>query len=131
MIKHKVKKDIIFPDETYEIIGIMYDIWNAIGFGHKENFYQKSIAKIFKDNGKNFKEQLRCKVCFKGENISTYIFDFLYENKIIIEIKQGENFSKKDINQIYAYLKATGLKLGLLVHFTRKGIKFKRIVNIK
>lgn len=57
-------------------------------------------------------------------------FDFLYENKIVIELKQGEVFSKNNINQIYAYLKAKKLKLGLLINFTKKGIKFKRIVNL-
>lgn len=60
-----------------------------------------------------------------------YILDFLYENIIVIELKQGDSFSKRNINQIYSYLKATGLKLGLLINFTRSGVKFKRIVNLK
>jgi GxxExxY protein len=56
--------------------------------------------------------------------------DFLYEDIIVIELKQGNGFSKRNINQIYSYLKATGLKLGLLINFTRDGVKFKRIVNL-
>jgi GxxExxY protein len=116
--------DLIYPEETYEIIGMMYDVWNGIGFGHKENFYQKAIAEIFRKNAKEFKEQLRLRVCYKEKELGMYILDFLYEGKIVIEIKQGENFSKRDINQIYYYLKATKLKLGLLIHFIRKGIEF-------
>lgn len=130
MEKQKIYKDIVYPQESYEIVGVMYDVWDNLGYGHKESFYQKAIAVAFAERGKNFKEQARCRVNYKGKEVGLYIFDFLYEEKIIIEIKQGETFSKKDIKQIYAYLKATNIKLGLLVHFTRKGMKFKRIVNI-
>lgn len=129
--KHKTIKKLIYSDETFEIVGMMYDVWNKLGFGHKENFYQKAIAETFKNKNKKFKEQLKCKVKFGEKELGIYIFDFLLEDKIIIEIKQGEHFSKQDIKQIYAYLKATNLKLGLLIHFTRTGIKFKRIVNLR
>lgn len=127
----KTQKNIIYADETYEIIGMMYDIYDEIGFGHKEDFYQKAAAEIFNKNKKKFKEQIRLKVKMGGKEIGEYILDFLYEDKIVIELKQGNGFSKRNINQIYSYLKATNLKLGLLVNFTRNGVKFKRIVNLK
>jgi GxxExxY protein len=126
----KTQKEIIFGDEVYEIIGMMYDVWNEIGFGHKEKFYQKAVGEIFRKNNKKFKEQLGLKVKMKGEEIGEYILDFLYEDQIVIELKQGDMFSKTNIKQIYAYLRATNLKLGLLINFTRTGIKFKRIVNL-
>lgn len=126
----RTKKNIIYADEVYEIIGIMYEIWDKVGFGHKENFYQKAVKEIFKKKKKKFKEQLRLKVKMGERELGEYILDFLYENKIVIELKQGNNFSKRNINQIYSYLKATGLKLGLLINFTREGVKFKRIVNL-
>lgn len=124
------KKDLIYPKETYEIVGFMYEIWDKVGYGHKENFYQKAVAEIFRKNKKEFKEQLRAKVMYDGKEIGEYIFDFLYNDKIIIELKQGDTFSKQNIKQIYSYLKAVKLNLGLLINFTRSGVKFKRIVNI-
>jgi len=126
----KTNKDIVYANETYEIVGMMYDVWDEIGFGHKENFYQKAVAKIFETNKKKFKEHLRLKVKMKNIEIGEYILDFLYEDIIVIELKQGNGFSKRNINQVYSYLKATGLKLGLLINFTRAGVKFKRIVNL-
>ena len=126
----RTNKDIIYADEVYEIIGMMYNIWDEIGFGHKENFYQKAVAEMFEKNKKKFKEQIRLKVKMNDKEIGEYILDFLYEDIIVIELKQGNMFSKRYINQIYSYLKATGLKLGLLVNFTRDGVKFKRIVNL-
>ncbi len=66
-----------------------------------------------------------------SQDIGLYVFDFTYEDKIVIELKKGDVFAKQNIQQIYAYLKATGFKLGLLVNFTSKRVKFKRIVNLK
>jgi len=109
----------------------MYDVWNKVGPGHKENFYERAAAELFRQKKKKFKEQLRCKVKIGDQELGLYVFDFTYEDRIVIELKQGDNFSKQNIKQIYAYLKATNLKLGLLVNFTSKGVKFKRIVNIK
>ena len=51
------------------------------------------------------------------------------ENKIVLEIKRGEHFSKTNLKQVYGYLKATGLQLGIVANFTAKGLKFKRIVH--
>lgn len=126
----RTKKDIIFADDTYEIIGMMYDVWNEIGHGHKEKFYQKAVKEVFNKNNIKYKEQVRLKVKSNGIEIGEYVLDFLYDDRIVIELKQGEIFSKSYIDQVYSYLKATGLKLGLLINFTRNGIKFKRIVNI-
>jgi len=59
------------------------------------------------------------------------LIDFLVEDKILVEIKKGNYFSKKNIEQVYAYLKATGLKLAILANFTSTGVKFRRILNLR
>jgi GxxExxY protein len=122
---------VIYPELSYQIIGILFSVWNDIGYGHKEIFYQKAIAKIFKDKGINFKEQERVRVNYRNENLGVYILDFLVDNKIILEIKKREFFSKKDIEELYSYLKAKNLKLGIIAHFTSRGVRFKRVLNIK
>lgn len=70
------------------------------------------------------------KVKYKGRELGIYIFDFLVFGKIVVELKVRNYFSKKDIEQLYRYLKATNLKLGLIIHFTKEGVKYKRIVNL-
>jgi len=79
----------------------------------------------------SFKEQIYVPLNFKGIKIGNYYLDFLIENKIILEIKKGEKFTRKNIEQIYAYRKASDLKLGILANFTKTGLRFKRILNIK
>ena len=121
---------VIYPELSYKIIGILFNVWNSVGYGHKESFYQKAVRKTLKDESIPFEEQVKVKVKYREEEIGIYQLDFLIEGKIVLEIKKREFFSKKDIEQLYAYLKATKLKLGIIAHFTKSGVKFKRILNI-
>ncbi|MBI4837055.1 MAG: GxxExxY protein [Candidatus Portnoybacteria bacterium] len=66
----------------------------------------------------------------KGEIIGKVFLDFLIEGKIILEIKKADRFSKAEIDQVYSYLKATELKLGIIAHFAKDGVRFKRILNL-
>ncbi|PIY59662.1 GxxExxY protein, partial [Candidatus Wolfebacteria bacterium CG_4_10_14_0_8_um_filter_37_11] len=100
------------------------------GFGHKESFYQKAVAINLENASLKFEEQLPVNIKYKGKKIGIYYFDYLIEDKIVLELKVRNYFSKKDIEQLYSYLKARDLKLGIIAHFTRAGVKFKRIVNI-
>ena len=111
-------------------MGLVFKVFKELGFGHKENFFQKALAREFEDNGFKFKEQLRCRVKYKGEELGYYIFDFLLFDKIVLEIKQRNFISSKDIDQLHKYLKAAKLKLGIIITFTSEGVRYKRIVNL-
>jgi len=125
------RKDLVYPDLSYKIMGILFEVWTKLEFGYKEKFYQKAIAEEFKNINLQFREQLPAKISYKGKVVGIYYFDFLIEDKIILEIKVRNYFSKRDIEQLYSYLKAKNLKLGIIAHFTRAGVKFKRIVNLQ
>lgn len=127
----KPTKNLIYAEECYQLMGIIFKVFKKLGFGHKENFYQKALSEEFENNNIDFKEQLRCKVKYKNKELGTYILDFLVFEKIIIELKQRNFISPRDIDQLYKYLKATNLKLGLIVTFTKEGAKCKRVVNLK
>lgn len=124
------RKDLVLPELSYEITGVLFDVFKEVGDGHKEKFYQKAVSIGLEAKGFKFEEQVPSKVYYQNQKIGLYYFDFLVENKIIIELKAKHNFSTKDIDQLYSYLKAHNLQLGLLCHFTRTGARVKRIVNI-
>ncbi len=124
------REDLIYPELSYKIIGVLFSIWNTIGSNHKELFYQKAVARDFHECKLSFEEQLPVKINYKGRFIGIYYFDFIIENKIVLELKVRDYFSKKDISQLYSYLKAKNLKLGLIVHFTKSGVRVKRVVNL-
>lgn len=125
-----VRKDLIYPELSYIIIGILFEVYNNLGPSYKEKYYQKAIAVAFKDAGIPFREQVYSPIVFKNNNIGECYYDFLIDGKVVLEIKSGEKFLKQNINQIYSYLKVKNLKLGLLANFTKEGLKFRRILNL-
>jgi len=131
MKKLPKRKDLIYPELSYTLIGVLFDVYNHLGPGHKEKYYQKAMAVSLKETGLAFKEQLYSPVIFNDNNIGRYYLDFLIEDKIVLEIKSGEKFLKQNITQIYSYLKIKKLKLGILANFTKEGLKFRRILNIR
>ena len=125
------RKDLIYPDLSYKIVGILFEVYNQLGPGHQEKYYQKALANAFKQLKIKFQEQVKVDLKFQDVKIGLYFLDFLIEDKIILEINKGDRFSKYFFDQINAYLQASKLKLALLVNFSTSGLKFKKIVNLK
>lgn len=119
----------VYPNLSYKIIGVIFDVFNELGYGYQEKYYQKAIAKSLTKLKLLYKEQVPYEIQFEGETIGRYFFDFLIKNKIVLEIKKETNFRRHNIEQVVGYLKKSNLKLGLLVNFTKDGVKFKRILN--
>lgn len=129
--KKNIINDLVYPELSYKIIGICFSVFNDLGYGYKEKFYEKAIAKSLYDLKIIFKTQVLYYIKSKNGIVARQYLDILIDNKIILEIKVGDYFSKNNIQQTNSYLKVTGLKLALLVNFTPHGVKFKRLVNIK
>lgn len=123
------RKDLFYPELSYKIVGVLFSVFNELGYQYQEKYYQRAVARCFADLGISFKEQLSAPIEFRGKQIGRYIFDFLVDDKIILEIKRGDGFSIVDIRQVLGYLKKSDLKLGILARFSSHGLKFKRIIN--
>jgi GxxExxY protein len=122
---------VVYPELSYQIVGILFKVYNELGSGYKEKFYERAVA-VGLINGKlAYKNQVPYKINFQGKFIGINYLDFLIENKIILELKRGDYFSKKSIEQVNAYLKVTGLKLAILAQFTSQGVRFIRLLNIR
>jgi len=130
MGRNLIKKDLIYPELSYQIIGILFEVYNQVGPGYHEKYYQRAIATELKKCNLPFKEQVFEPLKFKEETIGHHYLDFLIDNKIVLEIKKGNRFSKRNIEQVLTYLKTTGLKLGIIANFGPKEVKFKRIINL-
>jgi len=125
------RKDLVYPELSYQIIGILFETFKQLGSGYQEKYYQRAVAIELKRCGLKYREQVSIPINYKGEKIGHYFLDFLIEDKIILEIKKDKGYSRKNIEQVIAYLKAFDLKLGIIANFTPEGLKFKRILNIK
>lgn len=128
-IRIKSMPHLVYPALSYKIIGILYSVYNELGSGYQEKYYQKAVRVKFEKEKIKFQEQIPVELTFEDKNIGRYFLDFLVENKIILELKTAPNFRKRDYQQVRSYLKAKNLELGILVIFTREGVKYKRILN--
>ena len=120
---------IIYKNLSYKIVGVLFDVYNELGYGYQEITYEKAIAKCFDNEMISYKRQAPYRVLFKGEVIGRNFIDFIVDNKIALELKRGNYFSRKNIEQIKKYLAVTNLKLAILAHFTSDGVKIFRAFN--
>lgn len=124
------RDDLVYPELSYKLVGYAYEVFDELGPGHSEKIYQRSYAVMLRRNDHQFQEQVYYPVRFKDEIISKGFLDFKVEEKVIVELKKDDRFSKTHIEQVLDYIKRSNLKLALLINFTKEGVKFKRIVNI-
>ena len=124
------RKDLVYPELSYEIVGWAFEVFDELGPGHSEKSYQRALAIALRAKDLQFKEQVYYKLKFRDEIVGRGYLDFLVDEKVILELKKDVNFSKTHMEQVLNYIKLSKLKLGILLNFTKEGVKFKRIVNI-
>lgn len=118
-----------YKNLTYQIIGLIYDTYNELGYGYQEKYYQRSFELLLKDNNINYDRELKIPIKFKEKIIGRYFIDFVIEKKIALEFKIAEDYYLQHKQQLLAYLRSANIKIGLLILFTKKGIKIKRFIN--
>ena len=109
---------ILFKDESYAIQGAIFEVYREMGCGFLEPVYQECLEKELRLRNIPFASQAELKLTYKGEPlVQTYKPDFICFNQIIVELKAVKEIAPEHKAQVINYLKATGMKLGLLVNF--------------
>ena len=110
--------NIIYKEESYSIQGAIFEVYREMGCGFWEAVYQECLEKEFNRQDIPFQSLVQLTLTYKGERlIQTYKPDFICYEKIIVELKAVKEIGDDHRAQIINYLKATGLRLGLLVNF--------------
>ena len=117
--KHeKMDGDIWYRDECYQIQGAVFEVYRELGCGFLEAVYQECLTKKLSKRSIPFVAQQELKLFYKGEPLrQTYIPDFICHESIIVELKALSVTTGEHKAQVLNYLKATGMRLGLLVNF--------------
>ena len=131
MPKTVYKKDLLYPELSYKIVGCAYEVFNEIGGGHKEKAYQNAMSIALTSQLIAFTEQHYFPILFKGAVVEKGFFDFFIEGKVIVELKALGRFTKGHIDQVINYLNNSEIKLALLISFGQDEVRVKRIVNFK
>jgi GxxExxY protein len=109
---------LIFEQETYAILGACFEVYNQMGCGFVEPVYHACLLKELTQRGVPFRSKVPLKLSYKGEQLDVcFEPDFVCFDQIIVEIKAVKDLHDVFRAQVHNYLKATGLKLGLLVNF--------------
>ncbi len=123
---------LLFQEETYQINGAIYDVFNDLGPGFLESVYQEALALEFTNRGIPFNEQWGIDVFYKKKKLKKKFFaDYLCFGDIIIEIKAVEHIIGQHEAQLINYLKATKKPLGILVNFGESKLYLKRFANTR
>ncbi len=121
--------NLVYPELSYKIIGVLFKIYNQMGGGYQEKYYQRVVKRECFAQNIPFLEQVRVDLVYEQKQIGNYYMDFVLDHKIVLELKIVPRFSTKDIMQVLNYLKQSGLELGILASFSRNGLFYKRILK--
>lgn len=123
------RKDLIEPQLSFEIVGLLFETFNELGPGLHEKMYEKGLRELLTKKKLPFREQVAIPLQIHGKVIGRYFADFIVAGRIVLELKKGDFIKRSHAVQLLAYLKATNLPLGMLAYFGNDGVTFKRIVN--
>jgi len=94
-----------------------------------ESIYEEALKVELSKRGLNFDYQREIKIEYLGVEVGTHRLDLFVENSIIVELKAVKELSDIHFAQLRSYLKATGLKVGLVLNFSKPTLEVKRVVN--
>lgn len=116
--QNDTEKRLIFENETYAIRGAIFEVYKEMGCGFLEAVYQECLEKELNKQKIEFVAQQEIQLMYKNEHLrQTYKPDFICYGKIILELKAVKKVAPEHKAQVINYLKATGMKLGLVVNF--------------
>ena len=110
--------ELIYQAETFALRGAVFEVYREMGCGFLEAVYQECLAKELRRRDIPFNAQPELKLVYKEEPLlQTYRPDFVCFGAVVVEIKAAKQVAPEHKAQLLNYLKAGGLKLGLLVNF--------------
>ncbi len=118
-----------FEELSKKIIGAAIEVHRALGPGFLENIYEEALKVEFMEHGLHYDAQKEIQIKYIGVEVGLHRLDLLVEKQIIVELKAVKEFKDIHFAQLRSYLKATGLKVGLLFNFAKPTLDIKRVVN--
>lgn len=113
---------------SYQIIGAAMEVHRQLGCGFVEAVYQEALEREFQLRDIPFEREKELDITYKGKNLSkTFKADFICYGKIILELKAVKEFADEHYAQIYNYLRASNLELGILINFGSASIEYHRV----
>jgi GxxExxY protein len=113
---------------TEEIIGAAFEVYRILGYGFLEKVYQRAMQVELQIRGFKAPIEEEVRVLFKNVEVGFYKSDIFVNDCVVVELKAAKTYNSEDEAQLLNELKATGIKVGLLINFGRTKVEFKRFV---
>jgi GxxExxY protein len=105
---------------TERIIGAAYTVHNELGVGFVEKIYENALAIELREQGLAVEQQVAFTVTYKGQVVGQYVADIVVDGKVIVETKAVSALDSIHEAQVIDYLRASGVRVGLLLNFHQK-----------
>ena len=125
-------EEYLYADETYTIIGILFEVHKTLGKGFSEIVYKDALEFEFGINNIPYEREKEYSVNYKNTILKHRFYaDFVLYKSIILEVKTVDCFNNSHYNQCLNYLKVSNNELALLVNFNSNSLEYKRIIRTK
>jgi GxxExxY protein len=122
------RRELIEERLTHSVIGAFFEVYNTLGFGFLEMVYVMALERELIGRGHEVSREIWVPVLYKGEELCKQRIDMVVDGKLVIEPKSTADLPKTGTRQLHNYLRATNLRVGLLLHFGAEA-KFYRLVH--
>ena len=119
---------LLFREITEAVIGVAFAVHRELGYGFLEKVYQRALQVELLKSGHSAELEFPIAVKYRGVIVGEYFADLLVDGKVIVETKVAPAYNPLDEAQLINELKATGIRVGLLLNFGRREMQFRRLV---
>ena len=112
---------------TQSVIGSFFDVHHELGFGYRELIYALALERDLVAKGHRVAREVAVMVYYRGEPLARQTLDMIVDDRVVVESKSTERLNPQASPQLFSYLCASTLEVGLLLHFGREA-KFYRLI---
>jgi GxxExxY protein len=120
--------ELLEKELTEKVIGACFEVANELGSGFLESVYRKALIIVLRQSGLKADEEVPLTVSFRGQIVGDFYADILVNDRLVIELKATKALTAEHDAQVMNYLKATNIKVGLLINFGKTKVEWKRLV---
>lgn len=121
---------ILYPELSYKIMAILFDIHNQLGNSYKEQYYQRAIEVMMKKQKIPYAREVYRKLVIDDVFIGKQYVDFIVDDKIALEIKTVPRLIDGHFKQLLSYIRSLDYQLGIIANFRTNQLSYKRLINI-
>ncbi|MEO7367056.1 MAG: GxxExxY protein [Gemmatimonadaceae bacterium] len=114
---------------TGSVIGAFFEVYSELGFGFVEQPYVLALASELMERGHSVAREVSVPIYYKGERLCAHRIDLIVDERLILEVKSGQHLPPTATRQLYNYLRATDLEVGLILHFGPEPKFYRQIMT--